>query len=133
MSAGAEEQRKMQGLGGGGESGQTNPPRAAFEVGCRTLKGCGFLRVREQVSDEWEDHAWDDFNSWRGEPAWKGETCEHLQRMYDLRYTICDFQSLAARPFAPTPYANQRPLALSHNSQIAHQKFFCPFASFAVK
>ena len=47
---------KVEGAGGGGESGDTTTPRSKAEVPANAIKGGGVLQVRKNFADEREDH-----------------------------------------------------------------------------
>ena len=61
------QQGNVQCFGGGGESGDTNPPRCGFsaplprrgglQVGDRTRESWTTFHVREELADKWEDHS----------------------------------------------------------------------------
>ena len=53
---GAMQQRVEQRLAGWGESGYTNPPRAALDLGYSTRKRERLLHVREEFANERKDH-----------------------------------------------------------------------------
>jgi len=54
---GALKEHEQQGFRGGGESGDTNAPRALLEVGGNTREGGELFYVREEFADEREKHA----------------------------------------------------------------------------
>ena len=54
---GADEEGKIEGAGGGGESGDTTAPRAGAQMAAYTLEGLGVFQVREELADEGENHA----------------------------------------------------------------------------
>ena len=49
---GADEEGKVEGAGGEGESGDTSAPRASAQMAAYTLKGFGVLQVRQELADE---------------------------------------------------------------------------------
>ena len=54
---GADEERKIEGAGGEGESGDTSAPRAGAQMASHTLEGFGVLQVRQELADEGKNHA----------------------------------------------------------------------------
>ena len=54
---GALKEHEQQGFGGGGETGDTNAPRALLEVGGNTREGGKRFDVREEFADEGKKHA----------------------------------------------------------------------------
>ena len=58
VSGGSDEERKIEGASGEGESGDTSAPRAGAKMASHTLEGFGVLQVREELADEGENHCW---------------------------------------------------------------------------
>ncbi len=54
---GADEEGKIEGAGGKGESRDTSAPRASAQVAAYTLKGFRMLQVCEELADEGKNHA----------------------------------------------------------------------------
>ena len=57
VGCGADEEGKIEGAGGEGESGDTSAPRAGAQVASYTLEGLRVFQVREELADEGENHA----------------------------------------------------------------------------
>jgi hypothetical protein len=57
-SSGALEKDEQQRFCGGGETGDTNAPRALLEVGGNTCEGGKLLHVHEEFADEGKKHAY---------------------------------------------------------------------------
>jgi hypothetical protein len=55
--SGADEEGKIEGTGGEGESRDTSAPRATVEMTAHTLEGFRVLRVCEELADEGKNHA----------------------------------------------------------------------------
>ena len=53
----ALQEGEQESFSGGNESGDTNTPRALFEVGGCTREGGKFFYVREEFADEGKKHA----------------------------------------------------------------------------
>ena len=54
---GADEEGKIEGAGGEGESGDTSAPRATAQVAAYTLESFRMLQVCEELADEGKNHA----------------------------------------------------------------------------
>ena len=54
---GADEEGKVEGACGEGQTGDTSAPRASAKVAAHTLKGFGVFQVRQQLADEGKNHA----------------------------------------------------------------------------
>ncbi len=80
---GADEEGKVEGAGGEGESRDTSAPRASAEMAAYTLKGFGVLQVREELADEGKNHADSILVEVRGFEL--RASCQHLIR----RSNIC--------------------------------------------
>ena len=55
-AGGLLQQDQQQSLGGRSKSGDTNTPRALFQMGGHTRKGGQFFHVREEIANEGENH-----------------------------------------------------------------------------